>query len=337
MKKLQCEVCGSTEIKKIDDSIFECQSCGVQYDKSEVQKLFVEITGEVKIDRSKDAENLLIRAQQFLDNFDFTKALEYYNKVLDIDPNNIEALNKINAIENRFGKVFIYAQESRSVADSITIYINGVVQGHIKGGDDFKFDIEQDSIIDFLWNKSTEKVSVQAYAGKVKRIILKFGQLNLEVEAYDYDDRFDDLIEGNEINYAVEVYCEEYNATKSQALSFIEKRQKEIKLSNSDNASEYQTKTKTSSGGCYVATCVYGSYDCPQVWTLRRFRDDTLASTWYGRAFIHTYYAISPTIVKWFGNTEWFKKMWRGKLDRMVKNLQLNGVKDTPYNDKDWR
>lgn len=25
--------------------------------------------------------------------------------------------------------------------------------------------------------------------------------------------------------------------------------------------------------GCYVATCVYGSYDCPEVWTLRRFRD----------------------------------------------------------------
>lgn len=23
------------------------------------------------------------------------------------------------------------------------------------------------------------------------------------------------------------------------------------------------------SGGCYVATCVYGSYDCPEVWTLR--------------------------------------------------------------------
>lgn len=24
--------------------------------------------------------------------------------------------------------------------------------------------------------------------------------------------------------------------------------------------------------GCYIATCVYGSYDCPQVWILRRFR-----------------------------------------------------------------
>lgn len=90
------------------------------------------------------------------------------------------------------------------------------------------------------------------------------------------------------------------------------------------------------SGGCYVATAVYGSYDCPQVWTLRRYRDDMLAKTWYGRVFIHTYYAISPTLVKWFGNTAWFKNMWKPKLDRMVSNLNAEGVEDTPYEDKNW-
>ena len=96
------------------------------------------------------------------------------------------------------------------------------------------------------------------------------------------------------------------------------------------------TSTSVSSGGCYVATCVYGSYDCPQVWTLRRYRDDTLGATWYGRTFIRTYYAISPTLVKWFGNTNWFKKMWKGKLDRMVIKLQSSGVESTPYEDKNW-
>ena len=90
-------------------------------------------------------------------------------------------------------------------------------------------------------------------------------------------------------------------------------------------------------GGCYVATCVYGSYDCPEVWTLRRYRDNTLGSTWYGRAFIRTYYTVSPTLVKWFGHTSWFKKMWKGKLDKMVKNLQQRGVENTPYEDKTWK
>lgn len=43
---------------------------------------------------------------------------------------------------------------------------------------------------------------------------------------------------------------------------------------------------KVDVSACYVATAVYGSYDCPEVWTLRRFRDFALDETWYGR-FIH--------------------------------------------------
>lgn len=92
----------------------------------------------------------------------------------------------------------------------------------------------------------------------------------------------------------------------------------------------------TNTKGCYIATCVYGSYDCPQVWTLRRYRDDTLGATWYGRLFIRVYYAISPILVKWFGKTKWFKYLWQGKLDKMVAKLNKNGVEDTPYQDKEW-
>lgn len=93
---------------------------------------------------------------------------------------------------------------------------------------------------------------------------------------------------------------------------------------------------KSGKSGCYVATAVYGSYDCPQVWTLRRYRDQNLAKSWYGRVFIKTYYAISPTLVQWFGSTQWFKKLWRVKLDRMVAKLQGNGVESTPYEDQNW-
>jgi len=90
-------------------------------------------------------------------------------------------------------------------------------------------------------------------------------------------------------------------------------------------------------GGCYVATCVYGSYDCPQVWTLRRFRDGVLARYVLGRAFIRAYYAVSPTIVKWFGSAEWFRTFWRARLDSMVARLQAAGVEDTPYRDRPWK
>ena len=92
----------------------------------------------------------------------------------------------------------------------------------------------------------------------------------------------------------------------------------------------------TANSPCYVATCVYGSYDCPEVWTLRRFRDYELAETWYGRAFIKTYYAISPTIVKWFGKTKWFNSIWKPVLDKMVISLQAKGFSSDPYQDRDW-
>lgn len=94
------------------------------------------------------------------------------------------------------------------------------------------------------------------------------------------------------------------------------------------------SSSKASSSGCYVATCVYGSYDCPEVWTLRRFRDYKLERTRYGRLFIKTYYALSPSFVKWFGETSWFKAIWQGVLDKFVKTLNDRGYSNSPYNDK---
>lgn len=101
-------------------------------------------------------------------------------------------------------------------------------------------------------------------------------------------------------------------------------------------ASDVSFSAPKGASACYIATAVYGSYDCPQVWTLRRYRDDILAENLLGRLFIKIYYAVSPTLVKWFGNTQWFKKFWRSNLDRLVEKLRNNGVENTPYNDKIW-
>lgn len=106
--------------------------------------------------------------------------------------------------------------------------------------------------------------------------------------------------------------------------------EEETKRGKSNNVSNNQ------SAGCYIATAIYGSYDCPEVWTLRRYRDNQLAKSWYGRLFVRTYYAISPTLVKWFGDTQWFKNMCKPKLDKLVKNLQNEGVESTPYQDRNW-
>jgi len=85
--------------------------------------------------------------------------------------------------------------------------------------------------------------------------------------------------------------------------------------------------------GCYVATAIYGSYNCPQVWTLRRFRDDVLGKSWYGRMFIRVYYTSSPFAVKWFGRSEWFCGLCKKVLDGFVMKLRGRGVSDLFYED----
>lgn len=86
--------------------------------------------------------------------------------------------------------------------------------------------------------------------------------------------------------------------------------------------------------GCYIATCVYGSYDCPQVWTLRRFRDYILDRTCFGRAFIICYYVISPILIKLFGRKKWFKIIWKNCLDFIIVILNNKGIENTYYQDK---
>jgi len=79
------------------------------------------------------------------------------------------------------------------------------------------------------------------------------------------------------------------------------------------------------SGGCYVATAVYGSYDAPEVMVLRSWRDDFLDSFGLGRQFIRFYYATSPGLIRMVGSREWFVVPSKAVLDRLVRLLRRQG------------
>lgn len=104
------------------------------------------------------------------------------------------------------------------------------------------------------------------------------------------------------------------------------------RISSSDPG-VFNDYSNSSSDGCYIATCVYGSYDTPEVWTLRRFRDRYLGARVWGRAFIRAYYAVSPKLVSVFGKAQWFRKFWLSALDRFVAELHRRGYEDAPYMD----
>lgn len=103
--------------------------------------------------------------------------------------------------------------------------------------------------------------------------------------------------------------------------------------SNSKLTTSGASSGKNSNSGCFVATAVYGSYDCPEVWVLRRWRDATLLRTRSGRAVVRSYYATSPVLVRVVGSKWWFTSPARRALDMLVRSLMRSGLSDDPYRD----
>jgi hypothetical protein len=94
-----------------------------------------------------------------------------------------------------------------------------------------------------------------------------------------------------------------------------------IKIFELIKEKEAAAKPASKSGGCYIATAVYGSYDSPQVLVLRRFRDDTLSKSTLGRLFIKFYYRFSPPVADRLKNTRRLNSIVRRILDKFVNHL----------------
>ena len=242
-------------------------------------------------------ETLLKRASMLEEEKDYTEALNIYNRILETDPDNEKANERRRAIKNN---TLTIVREQFPLLDSCT-------------GVRYYLSIDGEKIDSrfFVANLPAETYTLNVTLGKHRLAVWEIG-VNISAVPKER------LIYDYEVTQKEQTVYLRY--TKSAGLHFTVLAQEEGQQSR----------------GCYVATAVYGSYDCPEVWTLRRFRDNTLAETWYGRAFIRTYYAISPTLVKWFGKTAWFKNMWKPTLDRMVARLNGEGVENTPYNDREW-
>jgi len=136
--------------------------------------------------------------------------------------------------------------------------------------------------------------------------------------------------------------CEKYAPyaqPQNQAAIVIDYSQRINQLEIFENNLEkfYSTNVvqaaNSAKGGCYVATAVYGSYDCPQVWTLRRFRDQKLSVSAAGRSFIRVYYAVSPRLVRVVGHRRGFAALVRPALDMIVLGLQRRGYESSSYLD----
>lgn len=305
MKQLTCEMCGGTDLIK-QDGVFVCQNCGMKYSVEEAKKMMIEgtvdVQGTVKIDNSAFVEKYLSNARRAFDKEDWEEVEKYYNMVEQNAPYNMEA-------------VFFSAYGRAMLALFDTEYF--------KREQKFNVLIKSISVIDEYFEVTTENK---------EEVLKRISQALLKMYRVNFIRQTQQVAGAGSLSWQNALFKNTNDAFVSELKSIASNHQESYINELIQNHTNANTK-----GSCYVATAVYGSYDCPEVWTLRRYRDYTLAETWYGRAFIRTYYAISPTLIKWFGHTKWFKKLWKGKLDHMVKALNSSGVDNTPYVDKIWR
>lgn len=306
MKALVCEMCGSQDLVKTD-GMFVCQNCGTKYTAEEAKKMMVE--GTVQIDNSAFVEKYLANARRARTKGDWAEVEKYYNLVEQNAPENIEAI-----FYSAYGKL------RTTLLDDFSA----------KWDNDIEVVKKSISVLDDYFDMEHEPEQRQVIIDAMHDILILTDVRENHIIVGKANTNWGDVATTGIKNRIVQQYPQ-----MNETIDHIILKYKELGIDYT-YLNEIKDKIDRAPQGCYVATCVYGSYDCPQVWTLRRFRDYTLAETWYGRTFIHAYYAISPTLVQWFGDTTWFKKLWKGKLDHMVKRLNEQGFENTPYNDKPW-
>lgn len=335
MKAMICEMCQSNDLVK-QNGMYVCQHCGTKYSVEEARKLL----GTVRIDKTEETEKLLVLARRARDEQNSENAEKYYGMVLQEDPDNWEAAFFQVYFQSMQCKIINIAGAAYSVANCIDGAIELIAKLEDKQ--------EQDKAIATITLYST--LIANMLGGAAKNHYTEHSTVNNA-----FTECVNRVVAAHSIFVQIESGLKKHFPTKTDAIVSAQKAFNKYlsEYGNFFNA-DYRTNNTTrlaneikqhdtsyvqptvNTGGCYVATAVYGSYDCPQVWTLRRFRDNILAKTWYGRAFIRTYYTVSPTLVKWFGKTEWFKNLWKPTLDRMIEKLNGTGVEDTPYDDRVW-
>lgn len=350
MKALVCEMCGSPNLVK-QKGLFVCQNCGTKYSVEEARKMMIDgvvnVKGTVKISSDDKIKNLYTLARRAREEDNTLNAAQYYREILLERPNDWEAQYYsvyCEAFSCKLGEIgnaaYTVSNSIPSIFNSIKKYVPNASRSAI---------FEEIKIHTLILGSALYTSAVQhaaEYASTdlqkevfaevkqmVKNILGMYSTLALELESAGYPqsatDLYEQCIERSDLR-GITIY-----STNEKKTLF-----NKIRLYNPNYSYKFQYQGKKSpqsnsgsNSGCFVATAVYGSYDCPEVWTLRRYRDYTLSKHWLGRAFIYAYYTISPTLVNCFGHTIWFKNISRRPLDKIVHILQKKGYSSKPYKD----
>lgn len=344
MKALVCEMCGSRDLIK-ENGLFVCQSCGIKYSLEEARKMMIDgtvnVVGTVKVDMSSKLKNLYTIARRAKEENNSENAEKYYDMILQEDPESWEASFYQVYYKAMSCKIAEIASAAASVASCLKNTLC-LVFDHVQDK------TERDAALCEITDKTTDIAIMLSTAASnhYNEIRSQIGD-SFAVQNSLAQDYANNVFSSAMICYTLgdllyslketELSCIAWKTAINIHVACIANRaSKKVFNSYVERIKNIEPDYKCPTRGCYIATAVYGAYDCPEVWTLRRFRDFYLGKTWYGRFFIKIYYTVSPQLVILFGHTRLFQLFWKKRLDKLVKKLNCQGVSDAPYVDRDW-
>lgn len=341
MRPLICEMCGSKDIVKTD-GFFICQACGVKYSLEEARKLMfpaaLSLTGTIKMDTSAKVENYYQIARRAKDGGNVKQGLKYYDLILQEEPDSWEA----NFYLFYFQAIACEISEISSTADSVKKCLPTIL--NLISSQDVD---EQTKLSNYSELFASCHMITLTQARKAKEHVGLIGYVYREEYIGEYWSsvassvamlyHLGDLLtirarSSSEKNKITELASNCWKAAMEIDSDYkigsinVNTKQPMIKIygekTQKNEAGYKPPPIRKSHEGCYIATAVYKSYDCPEVLILRRFRDETLQKFFLGKIFIAIYYKISPFLVKYLGKTACFKSISQKTLNFIIRKIE---------------
>ena len=342
---VKCPKCGASI--QLDSDMKEgfCSYCG--------SKIHIEeAISKIKIDKSDNLRNLLNLSKAALEASNGQEALDFANKILEINSQNAEAWYikmkahgllaifkdlKCNEVIIAGRNAIRFGNSSAMKKNVYNYFLNKCLNDlmfcmtTLQNTKDIKRLYDANCRLDaFKATKETlssDTIADLAIRSETSILKLRYAVPNDEITNDTTLARLTGEVAKqwvyyqNSLNARFNIYGTFMNDLALKRYKDELRRIKEGLPQEQQNIIDGNSMTNESKNGCYIATAVYGSYDAPEVLILRHYRDYSLKKTEAGRMFIKIYYALSPTIANKLKKANLFNRWIKIILNKWVKHL----------------
>lgn len=147
----KCPNCGGfLAVDNTNDAAI-CQFCNTPFIvKKAINNYNITVNGNVNVNRATlkiegapSINNLLIRARSFVSSGEYSRAIEYYNRILDLDPYNTEAKREISIVTiPQRNNLLVFREKALSASiRKLYIILDDKIIGTVKDGESIGFQI----------------------------------------------------------------------------------------------------------------------------------------------------------------------------------------------------